>query len=275
MLRFVPEATTAIFQTFGKFSRTTSPGLVFYIPIVQNVSLVSNRLQQDIFQLGVKTKDDVRTHLELAVQYEVLPEDSAKAFFKMTNPKSQIESFIQSVVRAHVPRMDLDDLFLAQDEISEEVEKVLNQEMIKYGYTIKQTLLTDIVPDRRVQDAMNQIEASKRLKLAAVNEADAEYYRTVREAEAAKKRKELQGEGIALQRQAIYNGLEESMETMAKKLDLSPREIIELVLKVQELDTKEMIGRSDNTKILFMENSASGLAKEIIGANECRSNNPL
>jgi regulator of protease activity HflC (stomatin/prohibitin superfamily) len=45
MFKFVPTMTTGVVQTFGKFSRLLSPGFNIYIPFVQTVNLVSNRLQ--------------------------------------------------------------------------------------------------------------------------------------------------------------------------------------------------------------------------------------
>lgn len=46
--------------------------------------------------------------------------------------------------------------------------------MKEYGYQILQALVTDMDPDRRVKEAMNEINASKRLREAATNKAEAD-----------------------------------------------------------------------------------------------------
>lgn len=46
--------------------------------------------------------------------------------------------------------------------------------MAEYGYQILQALVTDMDPDRRVKEAMNEINASKRLREAATNKAEAD-----------------------------------------------------------------------------------------------------
>ena len=46
--------------------------------------------------------------------------------------------------------------------------------MEEYGYQILQALVTDMDPDRRVKEAMNEINASKRLREAATNKAEAD-----------------------------------------------------------------------------------------------------
>jgi hypothetical protein len=41
-----------------------------------------------------------------------------------------------------------------------------------YGYQILQTLITDLDPDQRVKNAMNEINSSKRLKFAIAERAE-------------------------------------------------------------------------------------------------------
>ena len=50
----------------------------------------------------------------------------------------------------------------------------LEEVMQEYGYQILQALVTDMDPDQRVKGAMNEINASKRLREAATNKAEAD-----------------------------------------------------------------------------------------------------
>ena len=156
--KFIATSCTGIGQTFGKFSGTFNPGLTFYLPIIQKISVINNRLQQDSFKFNVKTKDNVFVTLGLDVQFQVKPEDSEKAFFSMNDPLRQINSYIENTVRSRVPKMKLDELFESQDDICKSVETELAQKMTSYGYTIQNTLVTDIMPAQEVVDAMNQKE---------------------------------------------------------------------------------------------------------------------
>ena len=268
-IKFIQTSTTGIVQTFGRFTRIATPGLNLYIPFVQRISLVSNRLTQSSFSLQVKTKDNVFTHVRLDVQYRVRPDDSYKAHFTLESPSEQINSYVENAVRSTVPKMSLDDLFESQDEISNNVSAILKEKMNQYGYTIENTLITTIEPSEDVKNAMNKINASLRLKHAAQNEADAHYIKEIRQAEADRDRKELQGIGISKQRQAILKGFEDSIESMAKGFNLSPQMILHFVKSIQELDTMESIGRSNNTKVLFFERDKNeNLTKDLIKANQ-------
>jgi regulator of protease activity HflC (stomatin/prohibitin superfamily) len=271
-IKFIPTSFTGVRQTFGKFTKLCTPGINFYIPIIQKISLVSNRLKQDSVTFDVKTKDNVFCRIGLAVQHRIKPEDSATAYFSLTDPEPQIESYIENVVRAYAPRLILDELFESQDDICHRVSESLYEKMIQHGYTIENTLVTGIEPDEQVKQSMNQINASARLKEAAKNDADAEYIKSVRQAEADRDRKRLQGEGISLQRLAILKGYEQGLSRMTSQLHLNAKDVIAFVTKVQELDTMENIGKSDNTKVLFFSSDKNdALRNTIVQSQECNN----
>lgn len=266
----IQQSTTGVVQTFGRFTRLVGPGLRFKIPFIQKITMVSNRLQQETFIFEVKTKDNVFTKLGLAIQYKIESEDTDKAFFQLNNPREQIDSYVENVVRSHVPKMLLNELFESQDEICHTVNDLLKTKMKSYGYTIENTLVTTIDPDPDVKTAMNKINANARLREASIYEAETFYIKQLKEAEADRDRKRLQGEGISQQRLAILSGYEESVNAMAVKFGVSAKEIINFVQTIQELDTMERIGQSPNTKVLFFERKMglSNVTNDFILANE-------
>ena len=56
MFKFVNTSTTGILTTFGKFNKTLQPGLNIYIPLIQKVHIVSNKLNENTFNFEIKTK---------------------------------------------------------------------------------------------------------------------------------------------------------------------------------------------------------------------------
>jgi regulator of protease activity HflC (stomatin/prohibitin superfamily) len=248
---FIKTSTTGVKQTFGKFTGIVKPGLNWYVPFVQTIIPVSNRLQQSTFDFEVKTKDNVFARLNLAVQYKIYPENTEKAYFSLDNPINQIDAYIENVVRSKVPGMTIDALFESQDDICQRVSESLCEKMERYGYTIENTLVTNIEPSKDVKEAMNRINATERMKAAAKNEAEANKIMVVKQAEADRDRKILQGEGMSGQRLAILQGYEVGVGQMATKLNVTAKDVIDFVLKTQHLDTVEAIGRSDNAKTIF------------------------
>jgi regulator of protease activity HflC (stomatin/prohibitin superfamily) len=135
--------------------------------------------------------------------------------------------------------------------------------MTGFGYEIVNVLVTDIVPDSKVKSAMNDINAAQREQVAANARGEAEKILVVKKAEAEAESKALQGQGIANQRKAIIEGLQNSIEQFQKVVEgASAKEVMQLVMVTQYFDTLKSIGESDGTNTLFLSHSP-GTVKEI------------
>ena len=80
----------------------------------------------------------------------MIPEREYQAFYKLTNPQSQITAYIFDVVRSCVPKILLDDVFSAKEEIAQNVKAQLAKAMESFGFLIVGCLVTDITPDTKV-----------------------------------------------------------------------------------------------------------------------------
>ncbi|CAN0438584.1 unnamed protein product, partial [Ectocarpus sp. 8 AP-2014] len=118
-----------------------------------------------------------------------------------------------------LPKLDLDQAFDSKEDIAIAVKNQLEEVMQEYGYQILQALVTDMDPDARVKGAMNEINASKRLREAATNKAEADKIMQVKAAEAEAESKYLSGVGVSRQRKAIVDGLRDSVQTFSETID--------------------------------------------------------
>jgi len=251
----VKQQTAAIIERFGKFQSIRHSGLQLKIPLVDRIA---GRLSLKIQQLDVivetKTLDDVFVRLKISVQYKVIRDKVYEAFYKLDYPHEQITSYVFDVVRAEVPKMKLDDVFVKKDDIAIAVKTELNEAMMDYGYDIIKTLVTDIDPDAQVKAAMNRINASEREKIAAQFEGDAARILIVEKAKAEAESKRLQGQGIADQRREIARGLEESVEVL-NKVGINSQEASALIVVTQHYDTLQSIGGESNSNLILLPNS--------------------
>ena len=251
----VKQQTAAVIERFGKFQSIRNSGLQMKIPLVDRIA---GRLSLKIQQLDVivetKTLDDVFVKLKVSVQYVVIRDKVYEAFYKLEYPHDQITSYVFDVVRAEVPKMKLDDVFVKKDDIAIAVKAELQDAMLEYGYDIIKTLVTDIDPDAQVKSAMNRINASEREKIAAQFEGDAARILIVEKAKAEAESKRLQGQGIADQRREIARGLEESVEVL-NKVGINSQEASALIVVTQHYDTLQAIGEETNTNLILLPNS--------------------
>jgi len=217
---------------------------------------------QDTYCFETKTSDNVFTTLNINVQYRIAEENARTAFFTLTDVSGQTKTYVENVVRSLISDMTLDDTFNAQHEISEKVFSTLKDKMLSYGVTIVDTLVTEIVPDSEVKEAMNRINASARDMVAAKHQADADYIKKVRSAEGDSERKRLTGQGIS-NRKEIVEGYIKSISQASDDLNVTPKEMMHFVQRIQELDVRESIGSSNNTKVLFVPNDREPIVSQL------------
>ncbi len=258
----VETSQVAIVQRLGKFARVAGPGLNWKTPYLETVvQRMSMKVQQFDVQVETKTQDNVFVQIPVSIQYKVMPDAVESAFYKLSDPVKQIESMVYNVVLGHVPKMKLDDTFLNQADIANDLRDNLDASMKEYGYSIVKVLITDIVPDQKVKAAMNDINAAAREREATVSRAETNKLLLVKQAEAEAESKRLQGEGIANQRKAIISGLKDSVEDFAKTVPGStPQDVMQLVLMTQYFDTLKDIAANDHTNTVLIPHSPSTLS---------------
>ncbi|GKV22439.1 hypothetical protein SLEP1_g32313 [Rubroshorea leprosula] len=229
----VEESTVAITETYGKFKDVLKPGChclpwCFGRQIAGKLSL---RVQQQHVRCETKTKDNLFVNVVASIQYRASAERASDAFYELSNTRTQIQSYVFDVIRASVPKLELDSLFEQKNEIARAVEEELGKAMSNYGFEIVQTLIVDIEPDEHLKRAMN-------MKRAAEEDAEAKY---------------LSGVGIARQCRAIVDGLRDSVQAFSDKVPgTTSRDVMDMVLVTQYIDTMKEIGASSKSNSGFI-----------------------
>jgi regulator of protease activity HflC (stomatin/prohibitin superfamily) len=258
----VQQRTAAIVQRLGKFVREAKPGLNVKVPFIDRVvGRVNLRVQQLNVEIETKTEDNVFVQMVVAVQFYVLPEKVYDAFYKLDDAERQITSYVFDVVRAQVPKIKLDDVFEKKDDIAITVKGELAQVMEGFGYGILKALVTDIDPDPKVKESMNEINAAQRMRVAATEKGEADRILKVKAAEGDAQSKALQGRGIADQRKAIVEGLRDSVDEFQRSVPgTTAKDVMNLVLMTQYFDTLKEIGASSRSNTILIPHSPGSLA---------------
>eukprot|EP00397_Hematodinium_sp_SG-2012_P035338 GEMP01038001.1.p1 GENE.GEMP01038001.1~~GEMP01038001.1.p1 ORF type:complete len:288 (+),score=69.35 GEMP01038001.1:172-1035(+) len=253
----VEQDQVAIIERCGAFHDEGAPGFICLpVPWVYILrSAVSMRIRQLNVRCETKTKDNVFVDMVVGIQFQVEEKRAKDAFYLMSNPEGQINSYVYDVVRSSVPKMELDQVFENKHTVASDIAEQLGEQMNKYGYKIHKALVIDVSPALVVKQSMNEINANKRLRLAAFEKAEAEKIVLVKRAEAEAESKYLQGEGIARQRGAIVEGLRDSVGEFTEKIaGMSAKDVLELVLITQYFDTLKDIGERSANTIFFPHN---------------------
>jgi len=245
-------------ERLGAFQKMLSPGFACLGPDIAgvcfNVRRVSSRVDENKMITETKTKDNVFVKIAVAVQVEIIKEKAYESIYKLTNVEKQLESFVADVVRGQAPKMKLDELFEAKEQIATAVKERLSVAMAEFGYKIHQVLITDLRPDDKVKAAMNDINANQRLRMAAQDKGEAEKILQVKNAEAEAEGKRLRGQGIARQRTAIIEGLRSSV---GGPQGLGTDRVQELLLMSTYFDTLEHLS-DGRAHTVFMPEGVNG-----------------
>ena len=133
-VRMVKERSALVVERFGKYNRILMPGLNFLVPFLDKVSRKINlKIQQMNVHVETKTKDNVFIKLQASVHVQVMANKVKEACYELDDPYAQISSYIFDVVRAEVPKLELDDVFVRKDDIANAVKTELSENMEIYG----------------------------------------------------------------------------------------------------------------------------------------------
>lgn len=258
----VKQQTAVVIERFGKFNRVCDAGLHMKIPYIEVVKgPLSLRVQQLDVTVETKTEDNVFVKVIVAVQYHVLAAKIYDAFYRLDQPQQQITAFVFDVVRARVPQMKLDDVFEKKEEIAIAVKDELTEIISNLGFGIIKTLVTDIDPDAKVKQAMNEINEAQRLQIASQARGEAEKILKVKKAEAEAESSALQGEGMARQRQAIIDGLRTSVAEFQKSVaGVGSHDVMMMVLMTQYFDTLKSLGEYSGTNAILLPHSPTSVS---------------
>ncbi|CAK0867061.1 unnamed protein product [Prorocentrum cordatum] len=236
---------------FGDFQGYTDPGLTCYCWPFQSVQVVSLAVRQLVCETDCKTKDNVTLKIKTAVQYRVNKARIKAAVFDILDPQGQIGASVDNVVRSSVPAMTLDEAYENKESLCSSIIQSVSSMMEHYGYIILNVLVTDLSPEQRVLQAMNEINAARRLREAAVERGEADKLLQVKSAEADAEAKHLSGLGVARMRKAIADGFKDSMQSMSAG-GLSPQEAVHMMVTTQYLDTlKDFANNASASSIMI------------------------
>lgn len=244
----------------GKYVGTRTPGFSLIGFPFQTVSTVSMKMMQNLYDTETKTKDDVSVKVSTAVQWQVDEKNVDKFYFELSQPISQIGAYVDDCVRGQMPHLTLDKSYESKTELADAVAQSIRDSLSPFGVKIIRVLITDLAPDRSVQNAMNEINAARRLRVAAVDKAEAEKISMIKKAEGEAESKYLLGVGTAKMREAITSGYKTSIDNMKEGTGLEPREVVHMMMVTQYMDVLKDFALNGKSS-LIIPGGAAGITE--------------
>lgn len=265
-LRIVEQNTVAVVEFLGRYKRTLPAGLNVLVPLFEQIRERVTLRQQNFAVTGnYPSKDKVIVTVATNLIYAVINTDEGikQYVYALDNRAKSIMATVENSLRTYIAKETHEGILEKKEELAVHISGDLKQQFSEWGMDIKSFQITEVTFPRTISDAMSEVVASEQLRKAAENKGEAIKIQAIKEAEAEKERKRLQGEGVALEREAIARGLKDSVEIVKAATGKDATEVIALLTLTQYLDTMKSIGTSDNVKTIFMDSSV-GKTKELL-----------
>jgi len=290
LVRIVPQGYEWTVETFGRYTRTLTPGLHFLIPIYQAVGRKINMMEQvlDVPSQDVITKDNAVVTVDGVVFYQVL--DAAKAAYEVANLEGATLALIMTNIRTVLGSMDLDESLSQRDAINAKLLGVVDQATHPWGVKVNRIEIKDISPPRDLVDAMARQMKAEREKRANILDAEGFRQAAILKAEGEKQSVILAAEG---EKEAAFRAAEareRSAEAEAKATSMVSDSIangnvnaLNYFVANNYVEALKAMADSPNQKMLLLPIEATGilgslagiaeLAKESLGEQQ-KSNTP-
>lgn len=162
-----------IILTLGTYSYTLGPGLKLVVPILQRVIKVDIRINTiDIPKQEIITKDNVAVSINAVVYFQV--NKAEDAILKVRDFEYAVSQYAQTALRDVIGGVELDQLLTDRQKISDEIQKIVDDETAGWGVDVTGIKLQDVaVPDNMKRVMAKQAEA-ERERRATIIRADGE-----------------------------------------------------------------------------------------------------
>jgi regulator of protease activity HflC (stomatin/prohibitin superfamily) len=277
-IKTVPQGYNYTVETFGRYTRTLTPGLHILVPVMERIGWKMNMKEQviDIPSQDIITKDNAMVTVDGVNFFQVL--NAAKAAYEVDNLRAAIVNLTMTNIRTVMGSMDLDELLSNRDTINAKLLQVVDAATESWGVKVTRIEIKDIAPPRDLVDSMARQMKAERDKRAQILEAEGLRQAAVLKAEGEKQAVMLAAEG---RREAAFRdaeGRERAAEAEAKATEMVSRAIaagnvqaINYFVANNYVKALESLAKSPNQKVLMMPLEASSVIGSLAGLAEITS----
>ena len=272
----IDEGKRGVVLQFGKYDKTTMPGLHWFPRFAQSVEVVdierirdasigyrstgtgrqaTTRVERESLML---TQDENIVDIQLAVQYKV--KNASDYLFNVVNPDITLRQATESAVREIIGKNKMDFVLTqGRSDIANRVQKLIQDILDRYktGLLITSVNMQDAQPPEQVQAAFDDAVKAREDNVRQINEAEAyandiipraqgQAARKIQEANAYKEQVIAEANGEASRFSQIYAAYKKAPEVTRKRMYLETME------SVLSKSSKVMVDVKGSNNLLYL-----------------------
>ena len=263
-IQVIPQASAAIVERFGRYTRTLNAGLNIVVPFIDTVR---NRidLREQVVPFPpqpVITQDNLVVNIDTVIYYQVT--NARDATYEVASYIQAIEQLTVTTLRNIIGSMDLESTLTSRETINAGLRGVLDEATGKWGIRVNRVELKAIEPPTSIQDSMEKQMRADRDKRAAILTAEGARQAQILTAEGQKQAEVLRAEGQAQAAVLRADGEAAAIRTVFEAIHEGDAD--QKLLAYQYLQTLPEIAKGDANKLWIIPSEIGDALKGIGGA---------
>jgi len=172
-LKITREYERVVVFTLGRFSSVKGPGLVFIIPLVQQIERVELRtVVMDVPSQDVISRDNVSVKVNAVVYFRVI--DPERAIIQVENFHAATSQLAQTTLRAVLGKHELDEMLAERDKLNKDIQTILDKQTDAWGIKVSNVEIKHVDIDESMIRAIAKQAEAERERRAKIIHAEGE-----------------------------------------------------------------------------------------------------
>ena len=173
VVRVLREYQRAVMFTLGRFTGVKGPGLVFVIPIIQQIVRVDLRtLVLDVPSQDVISRDNVSAKVNAVLYFRVV--DADKAVIQVENFLQATSQLAQTTLRSVLGKHTLDEMLAERDRLNSDIQEILDAQTETWGIKVSSVEIKQVDLNESMVRAIGRQAEAERLRRAKIINAEGE-----------------------------------------------------------------------------------------------------
>jgi len=184
-IRILREYERGVVFMLGRFQGVKGPGLIFLIPVLQQMVRVDLRTRVlDVPPQDVISRDNVTVKVNAVVYYRVV--DPEKAIIQVEDYNAATSQLSQTTLRSVLGQHDLDEMLAERDKLNDDLRRLLDVQTDAWGIKIANVELKHVDLNESMVRAIARQAEAERHRRARIIDAEGELQAAERLRDAAR-----------------------------------------------------------------------------------------
>jgi regulator of protease activity HflC (stomatin/prohibitin superfamily) len=184
-IKILLEYERGVIFTLGRYWRTSGPGIMIVIPLIQKMVRVDLRtIVMDVPSQDVISRDNVSVKVNAVVYFRVVEPD--KAIIQVENFFMATSQLAQTTLRSVLGQHELDEMLAERESLNIDIQNSLDEQTDAWGIKVSNVEIKHVDLDESMIRAIAKQAEAERVRRAKVIHAEGEMQASVKLQEAAK-----------------------------------------------------------------------------------------